>query len=63
MDIIVAFFSTLMIFGLLMLVLSFKARRDSQRPTSQACGHGHVCQCRSAQHVIQQVVKKEPSEK
>lgn len=52
-----------MVFGLLVLVLALKARRDAQRSTTSACSHGHVCQCRLARHTIQTALAKETPEK
>jgi hypothetical protein len=59
----ISFIGTVMVFGLLVLVLVLKARRDSQRSTASACGHGHVCQCRHAQHTIQAAPAKDTPEK
>jgi hypothetical protein len=52
-----------MVFGFLVLVLALKVRRDAQRSTTSACGHGYVCQCRLAQHAIQASMAKDTSEK
>lgn len=63
MGLFISFISTVMVFGLLMLILTLKARRDAQQPTTSACGHGHVCQCRLAQHTIQAALAKDTPEK
>lgn len=63
MGLFISFIGTVMVFGLLVLVLALKARRDAQRSASSACNHGHVCQCRLAQHTIQAALAKDTPEK
>lgn len=63
MGLFISFGGTVMVFGLLVLVLALKARRDAKRSTPSACGHGHLCQCRLAQHTIQAALAKDTPEK
>lgn len=63
MGLIISFVGTVMVFGLLVLVLTLKARRDAKRSIASACGHGHGCQCRLAPHTIQAVLAQDPPEK
>jgi hypothetical protein len=63
MGLFITFMGTVMVFGLLVLVLALKAHRDAKKLTASACGHGHVCQCRLAQHTVQATPAKDTPEK
>ncbi len=63
MGLIVSFAGTVIVFGLLVLVLALKVRRDAKKSTASACGHGHLCQCRLARHTIQTAPAKDAPEK
>ena len=63
MGLFISFVGTVMVFGLLVLVLALKVRRDAKKSTASACGHGHLCQCRLAQHTIQAAMAKDAPEK
>lgn len=63
MSLFISFIGTVMAFGLLVLALALKARRDAQKSTTSAGGHGHVCQCRLAQRTIQAALAKATPEK
>jgi hypothetical protein len=60
---VISFIGTVVVFGLLVLVLALKARRDAKKSTASACGHGHVCQCHLAQSTIQAALAKDTPEK
>jgi uncharacterized membrane protein len=63
MSLFISFIGAVMVFGLLVLVLALKVRRDAKKSTASACNHGHVCQCRLAQHTIQAALAKDTPEK